>query len=84
MSFLLQDQMAKLPPLFVPKKPTGLTSKTGLVKIGELPDDVPGKTELNNLTIRATQLMNVSLFTNELAWARGKWLTSFSYIQQIN
>lgn len=53
----LRDQMAKLPPLFVPKKPTGLTSKTGLVKIGELPDDVPGKTELNSLTIRATQLM---------------------------
>ena len=60
--FLAQDQMAKLPPLFVPKKPTGLTSKTGLVKIGELPDDVPGKTELNNLANRATQLMNVSIF----------------------
>lgn len=54
----LRDQMSQLPPLFVPKKPTGLTSKTGLVKIGELPDDVPGKKELNNLATRASKLMN--------------------------
>ncbi|XP_029644920.1 dynactin subunit 1 isoform X3 [Octopus sinensis] len=53
----LRDQMSQLPSLYVPKKPTGLANKTGLVKIGELPDNIPGKTELNDLTKRVTQLL---------------------------
>ncbi|GAB1603614.1 dynactin subunit 1-like isoform X4, partial [Argonauta hians] len=53
----MRDQMNQLPPLYVPKKPTGLANKTGLVKIGELPDNIPGKTELNDLTKRVNTLL---------------------------
>ncbi|KAL3863717.1 hypothetical protein ACJMK2_005462 [Sinanodonta woodiana] len=47
----------KLPPLRVPKKPTGLTSTTGHVTMGELPESVPGKVELSALAKQTAQLL---------------------------
>ncbi|KAK3590123.1 hypothetical protein CHS0354_041172 [Potamilus streckersoni] len=47
----------KLPPLRVPKKPTGLTSTTGHVTVGELPESVPGKVELSALARQTAQLL---------------------------
>ena len=53
--------MAKLPPLKVPKKPTGITSQTGTVTLGELPEGVPGKLELGSLAKQTADLLQVSL-----------------------
>ncbi|KAK6174365.1 hypothetical protein SNE40_017658 [Patella caerulea] len=58
---LRSDQMKtimdKLPPLRVPKKPTGLTSNTGMIKLGQLPEAVQGKTELNSLSRKTANLL---------------------------
>lgn len=52
--------MAKLPPLRVPRKPLGIASKTGMVPLGQLPDGIPGKHDLENIGKQTAQLSKVT------------------------
>ncbi|CAL1528730.1 unnamed protein product [Lymnaea stagnalis] len=52
----MKKQMASLPPLNVPKKPTGLASTTGAVVIGDVPDG--SKTDLSKLLKRTKDLLS--------------------------
>lgn len=54
----MREQLAKLPPLKVPKKPVGIQSSTGMVKLGDLPETVPGKSDLTSLSKETVQLFN--------------------------
>lgn len=51
--------MSKLPPLQVPKKPVGLSSQTGTVAVGDLPEGVPGKVEIGSLAKQTAELLQV-------------------------
>ena len=51
--------MAKLPPLKVPKKPVGLSSSTGTVPLGDLPEGVSGKVEIGTLARQTAELLQV-------------------------
>ncbi|XP_053407314.1 dynactin subunit 1-like isoform X3 [Mercenaria mercenaria] len=53
----MRDQMARLPPLHVPKKQIGRRSQTGVVEVPELPDGVPGKMDLGSLTKQTSDLL---------------------------
>ena len=53
--------MSKLAPLRVPKKPVGLTSTTGTVVVGELPEGVSGKVEIGSLAKQTADLLQVNL-----------------------
>ena len=57
--FVPQKQMASLTPLQVPKKPTGLASSTGSIDIGDVPDTVSCKIDLNNLVKKTKNLLGV-------------------------
>ena len=57
--FDFQKQMASLTPLQIPKKPTGLASSTGSVAIGDVPDSVTCKIDLNNLVKKTKNLLGV-------------------------
>ncbi|KAK3741300.1 hypothetical protein RRG08_034345 [Elysia crispata] len=53
----MKKQMASLTPLQIPKKPTGLASSTGSVAIGDVPDSVTCKIDLNNLVKKTKNLL---------------------------
>lgn len=53
----MKKQMASLMPLHIPKKPTGLASSTGSVAIGDIPDSVACKIDLNNLVKKTRNLL---------------------------
>ncbi|RUS81403.1 hypothetical protein EGW08_010841 [Elysia chlorotica] len=53
----MKKQMASLTPLHIPKKPTGMASSTGSVAIGDLPDSVSCKIDLNNLVKKTKNLL---------------------------
>lgn len=53
----MRDQMARLPPLVVPKKPIGLGSKTGTVTLGEPVEGGQGKVELGSLVKQTADLL---------------------------
>ncbi|KAL4231416.1 Dynactin subunit 1 [Mactra antiquata] len=53
----MRDQMAKLPPLRVPKKAIGVGSQTGTVAMADLPEGVPGKIELGTLAKKTSDLL---------------------------
>ncbi|XP_060076603.1 dynactin subunit 1-like isoform X2 [Ylistrum balloti] len=53
----MKEKMAMLPPLQVPKKPVGLSSNVGSVKIGQLPDGMSGKLEIGNLAKETSKLL---------------------------
>lgn len=53
----MRDQMARLPPLRVPKRQIGKARQT-CVELPELPTGVPGKIELGSLTKQTSDLLN--------------------------
>ncbi|XP_046576872.1 dynactin subunit 1-like isoform X2 [Haliotis rubra] len=53
----MRNQLASLPPLRIPSKPMGMANKTGQVDIGDLPENVPGKTELSKLARKTASLL---------------------------
>ncbi|XP_067656587.1 dynactin subunit 1-like isoform X2 [Haliotis asinina] len=53
----MRNQLASLPPLRVPTKPMGMANKTGHVDIGDLPENVPGTTELSKLARKTASLL---------------------------
>jgi dynactin 1 len=53
----MKSQMARLPPLRVPKKPTGMASQTGLVKIGDVDDKENTTGDLKSITRNANHLL---------------------------
>ncbi|XP_021378666.1 dynactin subunit 1-like isoform X2 [Mizuhopecten yessoensis] len=53
----MKEKMAKLPPLQVPKKPVGLSSTDGSVKIGQLPDGTSDKLGIGNLAKETSKLL---------------------------
>ena len=56
----VQAQLASLPPLDVPKKPTGLASPTGFVKLGECADkDAASREDLAKLSKDTSGLLKV-------------------------
>ncbi len=61
----MKAQMARLPPLRVPKKPTGMGSQTGLVKIGDVNEKDVEKDDLKSLTRNTNHLLTVTFNLNE-------------------
>jgi dynactin 1 len=58
LSFFLQDQMAQLPPLLLPKKPVGMANPTGTVSMTE---SMNTDSNLQKLSKDTSQLLKVSL-----------------------
>ncbi|XP_013412801.1 dynactin subunit 1 isoform X3 [Lingula anatina] len=54
----MMDQLASLPPLRVPKKPVGLASTTGLIKMGEAPEGAHGIESLNRLSKKTSAMLH--------------------------
>ena len=52
--------MATLPPLRVPKKSQGVSSKPGAPSMGESPEGIPGKDQLNSLRKDTAKLLEVT------------------------
>ncbi|XP_071090432.1 dynactin subunit 1-like isoform X3 [Haliotis cracherodii] len=53
----MKNQLASLPSLRIPSKPIGMANQTGHVDIGDLPDNVPGKSELSKLARKTASLL---------------------------
>ncbi|XP_005089837.1 dynactin subunit 1 isoform X2 [Aplysia californica] len=53
----MKRQVASLRPLAIPKKPTGLSSSTGAVSIGDVPETASGKADLNKLIKKTKDLL---------------------------
>nr|XP_022336647.1 dynactin subunit 1-like isoform X4 [Crassostrea virginica] len=53
----MKEQMATLPPLRVPKKSQGVSSKPGATATGESPEGIPGKDQLNSLRKDTAKLL---------------------------
>ncbi|KAK7109531.1 dynactin subunit 1-like isoform X4 [Littorina saxatilis] len=53
----MKSQLSSLPPLRLPLKPVGLGSRTGHVGLAELPESVPGKSDLTSLASKTGKLL---------------------------
>ena len=59
--------MLRLAPLHLPKKPVGMASQTGTVKIGESPGDEATREDLHKLSKDTSQLLTVGSGYNILS-----------------
>ena len=84
-SSIVQAQLASLPPLDVPKKPIGLASPTGFVKLGESAEkDAASREDLAKLSKDTSGLLKVS---HKLMWKHWHclvtWLTLSGHMTYI-
>ena len=67
---ILQEKLASLPPLHVPKKPIGLQSSTGTLSLdelgGEASEDLKKLSKDAHNVLGASLILSISIITREL------------------